>query len=477
MKAAVSEAERGFSQGDAHIAASYHNLAELLRIVGDFGAAEEMFLKAIATLESPGGNQAQAQVRDGSPSTPTTHGAESGDCGCEDDKEATLMSTAVRKKVTATAVQNLCGLYLQKGKDGLDDAKRCYQKSLRLKIEAFGADDVEVSNTLAHIAEVSRREGNYRQALDFLAKSIGMLANHSEGQEDANVSIKRSMRKRWVQVVRILLHHSLLEGRDVDAALTADAERALRRAAKGDTKDTTTCHLLSELLNRSRDGKKCKEAHMLLTDLLEASGLGMPAEASSLFKFQLFLGTPREERGAPRIDPTKPRKAEATLNGFVLKRQLAESETCMANALSSQAPEKWRLLQDASSRLEACRTWLGAAFHDVTSMHMEATVDRGEGERAALRLADLETKIVCEYMHCLRSMVALSIQKEGAARQGEGERDGDGEEGEVRLRQDLLQEAMRVLKAYSQGAAGSADQEAVVLARSLKKSIEAMVLL
>jgi len=51
FESAVKEAEKGFGPEDEHLAASYQNLAELLRINGEFGGAEELYLKAINMLE------------------------------------------------------------------------------------------------------------------------------------------------------------------------------------------------------------------------------------------------------------------------------------------------------------------------------------------------------------------------------------------------------------------------------------------
>ena len=57
---AGKEAEKGFGPEDEHLAASYQNLAELLRINGEFSEAEELYLKAIQMLEL------RSQMRPGS---------------------------------------------------------------------------------------------------------------------------------------------------------------------------------------------------------------------------------------------------------------------------------------------------------------------------------------------------------------------------------------------------------------------------
>ena len=51
FRQAAEEAEKGFGPEDEHLAASYQNLAELLRINGEFDEAEELYQKAIKMLE------------------------------------------------------------------------------------------------------------------------------------------------------------------------------------------------------------------------------------------------------------------------------------------------------------------------------------------------------------------------------------------------------------------------------------------
>ena len=121
-----------------------------------------------------------------------------------------FISEPVRQKALATTVDRLCGLYLQMRPKRLNDARNCYQKALRLKIEAFGNDHIEVANTLASAAQVSRLQGRQRQSIDMLGQSLDCLLRN-QGNEDEtgrmilNDSLMILFRRRTLQLANLLL--------------------------------------------------------------------------------------------------------------------------------------------------------------------------------------------------------------------------------------------------------------------------------
>lgn len=190
-----------------------------------------------------------------------------------------FISEPVRQKALATTVDRLCGLYLQMRPKRLDDARNCYQKALRLKIEAFGNDHIEVANTLASAAQVSRLQGRQRQSIDMLGQSLDCLLRN-QGIEDEtgrmilNDSLMILFRRRTLQLANLLL-------RQERGAGTQGAEFVLRRLIKltlqsqehdgksfGEeellAKDHQLCNLFCQSLVASKDGQRCAEAVKLL---------------------------------------------------------------------------------------------------------------------------------------------------------------------------------------------------------------------
>ena len=224
FKRAAVEAEKGFGAGDEHIAASYQNLAELLRINREFDQAEDLYLKAIKLLEDK--RQSTEGDKDGVDGNES--GSKEGSNSLTNQFEGnSFVSAAIREKALATTVDRLCGLYLQMRPRKLEKAKSCYRKALALKISAFGSDHIEVVDTLANAGQVSRLEGDARQAIDLIGQSLECLLRNQGAEGEGGRQMIQSnplkvFRARSLQLANLLL-------RQDTAADSRRAEEVMRR--------------------------------------------------------------------------------------------------------------------------------------------------------------------------------------------------------------------------------------------------------
>ena len=254
FRRALVEAEKGFGPDDEHLAASYQNLAELLRINGELDEAEELYLKAIGLLEMKSKMKPEQEA--------------------EKFEGSSFVSAPIRAKALATTVDRLCGLYLHMRPKKLKVSRDCYRKALRLKIAAFGGDHIEVANTLANAAQVSRLEGDQKDAIDLLGQSLDcLLRNQGNEDESGQMILHESLklfRGRSLQLAHLLLKQGSQKER-------SDAEDVLRRlikltmhsmqdeddsASEEDIvrKDLQVCNLFCQALVQSGNGSKCQKA-------------------------------------------------------------------------------------------------------------------------------------------------------------------------------------------------------------------------
>ncbi|GJP29703.1 hypothetical protein CLOM_g19329 [Closterium sp. NIES-68] len=155
LQRAVEEAKEGFGPSDPHVASSCNNLAELYRVMGEWAAAERLFLEAAERLR-----QAEMPL----PLAATLH--------------------------------NLGGLYLQQGKLGqagsdqaqLEKARVCYE----LKAKELGLSHADYANTMFHLAEVFRRLGRWEEAQALLRGSVKILED-SGGSRGTAAMARRMM--------------------------------------------------------------------------------------------------------------------------------------------------------------------------------------------------------------------------------------------------------------------------------------------
>ena len=266
---AVEEAEKGFGSEDEHLAASYQNLAELLRINREFEDAETLYLKAIAMLE--------------------LRSKKRGAKGSQFEGN-NFISEPVRRKALATTVDRLCGLYLQMRPKKLEEARECYRKALRLKLEAFGRDHIEVANTLASAAQVSRLDGHSQQAIDLLGQSLDCLLKNQGNEDESgrtvlNDSLMKVLRGRSLQMASLLLKQEggpgniqqaegvlrryiklAIQGKDLDTEEGSAEDDVLGQ-------DPQVCNLMCQSLVASGEEEKCAQAAKFL-ETSRASILG-----------------------------------------------------------------------------------------------------------------------------------------------------------------------------------------------------------
>uniref|UniRef100_A0A7S2T5B5 Tetratricopeptide repeat domain-containing protein n=1 Tax=Chloropicon primus TaxID=1764295 RepID=A0A7S2T5B5_9CHLO len=277
---ALEEAEKGFGPEDEHLAASYQNLAELLRINREFEEAEALYQKAIALLESKSKKRAARSPE------------------ASKFERNNFISEPVRQKALATTVDHLCGIYLQMQPKKLEDARDCYQKALKLKLEAFGGHHIEVANTLARAAQVSELQGRHRQAIDLMGQSVDCLLKNQGNEDESgrtilNDSVMKLFRVRTLQLANLLLRQeSESETREAEEVLRRLINLTMQSGGQGEEeascdendligRDPQVCNLFCQALVASRDPGRCEKAVALLEPLKDRL---LSAKASSLQK-------------------------------------------------------------------------------------------------------------------------------------------------------------------------------------------------
>ncbi|BBN02821.1 hypothetical protein MPTK1_2g18390 [Marchantia polymorpha subsp. ruderalis] len=154
---ALEEAKKGFGENDPHVASSCNNLAELYRMKKDYARAEPLFLEAVKRLESAFSSENHESV--------------------------------------GFALHNLAGTYLLQRK--FDEARKCYERSLKIKERKLGQNHPEYANTLFHLGEVLRLQGNYKDAEELIRDSIRIL-------EEGGVGHSQTTIRRMGRLVEIL---------------------------------------------------------------------------------------------------------------------------------------------------------------------------------------------------------------------------------------------------------------------------------
>ncbi|OAE25556.1 hypothetical protein AXG93_2022s1070 [Marchantia polymorpha subsp. ruderalis] len=150
---ALEEAKKGFGENDPHVASSCNNLAELYRMKKDYARAEPLFLEAVKRLESAFSSENHESV--------------------------------------GFALHNLAGTYLLQRK--FDEARKCYE----IKERKLGQNHPEYANTLFHLGEVLRLQGNYKDAEELIRDSIRIL-------EEGGVGHSQTTIRRMGRLVEIL---------------------------------------------------------------------------------------------------------------------------------------------------------------------------------------------------------------------------------------------------------------------------------
>lgn len=178
MKAALDEAIQGFGEDDPHVAAAMSNLAEVNRIMGDFEAAEELYMDAIRRLE---GIYGSAEALD----------AGAGPTISEDDSSAGMLHPSI-----GAALHNLGGFYLYT-QDG-QKAEVVLRRALKAKLFSVGRGHPEYARSLFFLSEALRiQHGPCDAAVSVLQEGIDTMSKLGAGNTDATL-------RQMVRLVELL---------------------------------------------------------------------------------------------------------------------------------------------------------------------------------------------------------------------------------------------------------------------------------
>ena len=284
----------------------------------------------------------------------------------------------------------------------LEDARDCYQKALKLKLEAFGGNHIEVSNTLANASQVSRLEGKQLQAIDLLGQSLDCLLK-SQGSEDEsgqrilNDSLMKQFRAKSLQLASLLIkqegceeitraEHILRNLVKLTIQSKQDREEYCQEDVVGE--DPQLRNLLCQSLVASKDPTKCREAVRFLQlakRSIDKSNIGKWGN----LQFDLLNCAISRQLGEAQLC--------ATMDFAFKEREAVLKEIKSLNlGMLEQTVEKWWRELQAKRGLDALkvtRLLLPVTRELLLHLNLAATYESACGTLDYRRIEELEKKL------------------------------------------------------------------------------------